>query len=267
MIRVISYNIRCNTPRDGENAWPHRKERVAALLYRHEPDLIGLQEVTQDQLADLVTRLPDYDWVGVGRDDGKTGGEYTPIFYRRDKFSLEESGNFWLSETPQVIGSVGWDASLPRIATWATLTDRQSGATLLHLNTHFDHRGMESQIHAAYLLRQFMLERIQEQPAVITGDFNCDEESATYSALTTTDGKQSPVLIDTMHKRLHRGPTATFNGDFTDPLHAKIDYIFLCATPQKSLSVQSHAILDDKESGVYPSDHLPVLVDMQVNVT
>lgn len=265
MIRVITYNIRCNTPRDGANAWPHRKDRVANLLHQHEPDLIGLQEVKQDQLEDLVQRLPDFDWVGVGRDDGKRGGEYTPIFYRRARFTCKESGTFWLSQTPHIIGSVGWDASLPRIATWATLVDQQTGSALLHLNTHLDHRGMDSQVQAAHLLRTFLAEQSDPHPAIVTGDFNCTEESATYQALTS----QTPataVLQDSKHtsQTPHVGPTATFTTSFADPLTAKIDYIFTRDQPESAIKVQRHAILDDKTNDLYPSDHLPIVVEIEL---
>jgi len=263
MIRVITYNIRYNTARDGENAWPHRKDRVAQLLHQYEPDLIGLQEVKQDQLTDLIQRLPDFAWVGVGRDDGKTAGEYAPIFYRRARFRLKENGTFWLSQTPNIIGSVGWDASMARIATWAKFVDLQTETILLQLNTHFDHRGMESQIHAAHLLRTFLAEQPQPSPILITGDFNCTEESATYEALTLARAHKAPPLIDTMHatQTPHIGPLATFNNDFADPLQAKIDYIFIQHQPDNPIQVQRHVILADKQNGRYPSDHLPIMVE------
>ena len=281
MIRVLSYNIRCNVAVDGENAWPHRKERVAELLTQHEPDLIGLQEVLADQLEDLIQRLPAFDWIGVGRTDGETGGEYVPIFYRRERFTLEASGTFWLSETPDVVGSVGWDASLPRVVTWAKLIDRQTAAPMLHVNTHFDHRGMDSQVQAAYLLRRFLADQSDPCPSVTTGDFNCTEESATYAALTKAGANDSataalpivdeplsdaPPLLDTMHlsQTPHSGPLETFNGTFTDPLQAKIDYIFVQHPPADPPVIQRHAILADQQDGRYPSDHLPVLVEMVV---
>jgi len=272
MIRVLSYNIRCNVAVDGDNAWPHRKERVAELLIRHEPDLIGLQEVKADQLEDLMQRLPAFEWMGVGRTDGKSGGEFVPIFYRRDRFRLEANGTFWLSATPDVAGSIGWDASLPRIATWANFVDLQTSAQMLQMNTHFDHRGMDSQVQAAYLLRAFLAaqnilaEQNQPGAAIITGDFNCIEESATYEALTQTISSDAAPIVDTMHlsQTPHSGPLETFNGTFTDPLQAKIDYIFVQHAPDKPIAVQSHAILADQQDGRYPSDHLPVMVEIIV---
>lgn len=118
---MISYNIRYDNPKDGSNAWPYRKERVAALLHHYAPDLIGLQEVLKTQLDDLAERPVGFAWVGVGRDDGQTAGEYAPIFYRRDGFDLVGTGNFWLSETPHEPGTLGWDADCVRLATWKRL--------------------------------------------------------------------------------------------------------------------------------------------------
>lgn len=259
-LRVISYNIRYDNPADGRNAWPQRKQPVVDLLHRYQPDLLGLQEVTHGQLTDLATALPDYDWIGVGRDDGATAGEYVPIFYRQARLTLQNSGHFWLSVTPHVAGSFGWDAGCVRVTTWAIFTDKLSGTSLLHLNTHLDHRGMRAQVESARLLHDFLAQQASTQPALITGDFNCTPDSATYQALTN-----SSVLVDAMSASLHphAGPTATFTTDFAEPLQEKIDYIFLY-TPVAALAftVQRHAILADQQDGHYPSDHLPVLVEV-----
>ena len=265
MLRIISYNIRYNNPGDGANAWPHRKERVAQLLRRHQPDLIGLQEVKKDQLDDLIPRLVDFDWVGVGRDDGKAQGEFAAIFYRRARFDLLDSGSIWLSETPAVIGSVGWDASMARIATWAEFVDKEHGISFCHLNTHFDHRGAVAQIESARLVRRFLAGRQRPLPAIVTGDFNITEKSATYQALTEPDDS-TPPLLDAMHlsQNPHEGPAETFNGDFTEPLHVKIDYIFVGQAQSSTIQVRRHAILADNQAGVYPSDHLPVLAELVI---
>ena len=124
-VQVMTFNIRYNNPDDGENAWPYRKDRVAEIMA--EADLIGVQEALNDQLVDLETRLPGFDWFGVGRADGKAEGEFSAIFYRKSRFELLDHDTFWLSETPSVVGSVGWDAALERIATWGKLRDRATG--------------------------------------------------------------------------------------------------------------------------------------------
>ena len=147
-----------------------------------------------------------------------------------------------------------------RVTTWAIFTDQRSGTSLLHLNTHFDHRGMTAQLESARLLHEFLAQQASTIPALITGDFNCTPNSATYQALTA-----SALLADTMFTSLHphEGPTATFTTDFAEPLQEKIDYIFLytpAATP--AFTVQRHAILADQQDGHYPSDHLPVLVEV-----
>jgi len=270
MLRILSYNIRYNNPADGDNAWPHRQEQVIALFKRHRPDLIGLQEVRHEQLLALAAALPDYAWLGVGRDDGAEAGEYAPIFYRRARFAIEDSGHFWLSETPEVAGSFGWDAACVRVATWAIFTDRKSDQSVLHLNTHLDHRGVMAQLASVDLLQRFLVRKAQSLLAIVTGDFNCVPTSTTYHALTKEfEGSQGTLqgawqdAIE-LSRTPHEGPMATFTSDFTDPLQEKIDYIFLYqgSTVSNQMVVTRHAILDDQENGRYPSDHLPVLVEI-----
>lgn len=263
-LRIISYNIRYNNPSDGTNAWPYRQERVSGLLTLYRPDLIGLQEVLHDQLHDLIERLSDFGWLGVGRDDGQTMGEYAPIFYRYTRLDLMESGTFWLSETPHVAGSFGWDADCVRIVTWAQFSDKTTSSKLLHLNTHFDHRGEQARIESAYLLRRFLAERDHDGAIIVTGDFNCTVESLPYRALTAADEVESPLLLDAMqHSQTpHHGPTGTTNHRFAEPLGNKIDYIFYY--PVTAVTVLRHAILTDHWDGVYSSDHLPVLADLSL---
>jgi len=265
-LSTLSYNIRYNNPADGANAWPHRQARVAALLQQYEPDLIGLQEVRQEQLTTLAAALPAYDWLGVGRDDGATAGEYAPIFYRRDHLTVQTSGHFWLSAQPDVVGSFGWDAACVRIATWAIFTDKRADRSFLHLNTHLDHRGLTAQLESAKLLHTFVARHASTLPAIITGDFNCAPDSATYHALTAPSPLVDRPFADAMTSAAtaHEGPIATFTTDFADPLQEKIDYIFLRNGPTASdqLAVTRHAVLADQQGGVYPSDHLPVLVNL-----
>jgi endonuclease/exonuclease/phosphatase family metal-dependent hydrolase len=266
MLRIISYNIRYNNPADGVNAWPNRQAAVATLLHKYQPDLIGLQEVRHEQLVALATALPDYAWIGVGRDDGAQAGEYAPIFYRRDRLTIQESGHFWLSETPDMVGSFGWDADCVRVATWAIFQEQSSGQSVFHLNTHFDHRGMIAQQESVTLLHRFLAKRAAELPAIVTGDFNCTPASATYLALTALANGELPHLHDAMYQSElpHEGPTATFTTDFADPLQEKIDYIFLYTGQAAThhITVERHAILADQANSHYPSDHLPVLAEI-----
>ncbi len=182
-LRVITFNIRYNNPNDGEHAWPNRKERVASLIRFHQADLIGMQEVLKNQINDLESLLPGYSWIGVGRDDGKDAGEFSPIFYRTERFQLIDNGTFWLSETPDVIGSKSWDAAITRIANWAQFSDRNTSQTFLLLNTHFDHRGEQARSESAKLIVDHLQGLTAEYPIVVTGDFNVPPNSAAYATM------------------------------------------------------------------------------------
>ena len=269
MIRLLSYNIRYNNPADGENAWPYRKAKVSGLLQLYQPDLIGLQEVLHDQLTDVAHALPNFGWLGVGRDDGQKRGEYAPIFYRRARFDVADSGTFWLSETPQVAGSFGWDAVCVRIATWAILVDKLTQTEWLHLNTHFDHKGQLAQLNSVRLLAQFLTGRRDIGRILVTGDFNCVSGSPPYQRLIEPDNTDHISLADAMHQSQspHHGPSGTLNSNFIGPIRDKIDFIFVWPTGSGSedgtVQVHRHAVLADHWDGCYPSDHLPVLADIE----
>lgn len=262
-VRVMTFNIRYDEPRDNENAWPNRKQLVASMILFHHADIVGVQEALKGQLVDLGKLLPDYSWVGVGRADGKDGGEFSAIFYRKTRFKSLENSTFWLSETPQV-PSTGWDAALPRIVTWVKLQDLQTSRNFFVFNTHFDHRGERARTESA----RFLLDRIgqiaKDLPVVVTGDFNFTEASEGYRILT---GKNSgsptssrSVLRDTRYisEREHHGPSSTVN-DFKALVPGrKIDYVFV----KGNIRVLQHGALSDTWDGRFPSDHLPVLAEM-----
>jgi endonuclease/exonuclease/phosphatase family metal-dependent hydrolase len=151
-LRAMSFNIRYDEPRDGVNAWSNRKTKVGDVIRFHKADLVGVQEALLSQLRDLERMLPDFEWCGVGRTDGKESGEYSAILYRKARFQLLECKTFWLSETPDKPGSMGWDAAYPRIVTWARFRDHGSGRTFFHFNTHFDHRGQKARVESAALI-------------------------------------------------------------------------------------------------------------------
>ncbi|HET6541570.1 MAG TPA: endonuclease/exonuclease/phosphatase family protein, partial [Chryseolinea sp.] len=133
-IKVMTYNIRYDTPQDSVNQWPKRADKVYALIKKYDPDLIGLQEVMHHQLMDLLQNLPAYTYIGVGRDDGKTKGEYSAILYKKDRFKALKQNTFWLSESPQVPGSKSWDAAITRVASWGTFKDLKSKKEFLMIN-------------------------------------------------------------------------------------------------------------------------------------
>ena len=254
-VNVLSFNIRYNNPDDGEHAWPNRKGMVASVVRFHAADLIGMQEVLRSQIDDLTVLLPNYSWYGVGRNDGKNSGEFSPIFYRRDRFQLLDSGEFWLSENPDQIGSKSWDAALPRIATWVKFRDRESKQEFIHLNTHFDHRGEVARTRSAELILDQLKILSGNMPVVVTGDFNVPPESAAYVTMTS-------MLVDSKLESVSEphGPEGTFGG-FTvkvDDTGDRIDYVFVA----EGTKVLRYAALSDQWDGRYPSDHLPVLAEI-----
>lgn len=262
-LRVMTFNIRYDTPDDGPNAWPHRRDRVAALIRYHDADAIGLQEALLHQLTDLDTRLPGFARVGVGRTDGATGGEFSAILYRTARLELLESGTFWLSPTPGVTGSKGWDAALERIATWARFRDRATGCSHLQLNTHFDHVGVVARRESALLIRQRLGALAGDLPAVVTGDLNADPASEPYLVLTSDSaGLAGPVLRDAFgsSREAHYGPTSSWNAFRAIEPGRRIDYVL--ASPD--VGVGKHAILSDQWDDRFPSDHLPVLASLEI---
>lgn len=264
-LRVMTYNIRYNNPEDGINAWPNRKERVAEMIGpRHQADLAGLQEVLREQIDDLDALLPDYGWIGAGRDDGEDAGEFSPIFYRTERFDLLESETFWLSETPDVPGSRSWDAAITRVVTRGIFRDRRTGREFHHFNTHFDHRGEQARIESAKILLQRVMEVPGESPVIVTGDLNFRETTEGYQILVGDHPtfEVSSDLLDTRYATLTepQGPDTTSNSWEELRPDTRIDYIFV----RQGIEVLSHRTLDDRYEGRFPSDHLPVLVEVRL---
>jgi endonuclease/exonuclease/phosphatase family metal-dependent hydrolase len=267
-LTVVTYNIRYANPKDGENVWQNRREAMVAYLRRSVADLIGLQEVEPAQRAYLAEHLTDYAWYGVGRNAVHDEGEGTPIFYRRDRFDVVERGTFWLSPTPDVAGSRGWDAALPRVASWLTLRDRRTGREFLMVNTHFDHMGPEARLQSANL----MTRRIDElartgnarRPVIFTGDFNCRPDSAPYAAIVKP-ADVTLALMDAQHvsRAAHTGGDSTSNAFKAISPGAKIDHIFVRDVP----AVLSHRIEDPRVDGRFVSDHQPVVAEVLITGT
>lgn len=255
-VRIMSYNIRYNNPGDGARAWDYRKEEVAALIQFYAPDLLGLQEVLHGQLLYLEDQLTDYGRIGVGRDDGKQAGEYSPVFYRKEQFELLDHGTFWLSETPEQ-PSVGWDASMERIATWGQFRRKNQNDTIYFLNTHFDHRGERARQESARLIRRWVTEHTADHPVAITGDFNADPQSIPYQVMTKDDYLRDAYVVSRLPSV---GPDRSFSGfAVADTLPGdRIDYVFVNPRAQ----VNRHAIISSFRDGYYPSDHLPVIADV-----
>lgn len=257
-LRIMSFNLRLDVASDGPNAWPHRRDWVASLIRFHSPDAVGVQEALAHMLTDLDARLPGFAHVGVGRADGRAGGEFSAILYRTDRLEMLDNGTFWLSPTPEVPGSKGWDAAIERVATWARFRDRRTGCAYLHLNTHFDHIGEEARQESARLIRRRLASIAGDLPIIVTGDLNSDPQSGAYRIFTrdTIAGATAPLRdAFTTSSSGHYGPTSTWTAFKAIEPGRRIDYVLVSAR----IPVLAHGILPDSWDGRFPSDHLPVL--------
>ena len=255
-LQVMTYNIRMDNPGDGDNQWKYRRDYAAALIRFYSPDLFGAQEVLHNQLVDLQERLPGYAFIGVGREDGKTKGEYTPVFYKKDRFKLIDSGNFWLAEDKDAVGKKGWDAACERVATWGIFEDLKTGKRFFFLNTHLDHMGKTARHKGAELILK-ETERLRgDYPAFVTGDFNAVADDDPIRVLT--DPADRKHLTDSRPlAEVRYGPDGSFHNFGRIPFEKRklIDYIFF----QGKMRVVRHGILSESMGGLYPSDHHPVL--------
>lgn len=261
-LRVMTFNIRYNEPKDGVNSWENRKRKVAAVIRFHKADLVGVQEALIGQLKDLEVLLPEFAWCGVGRSDGKTGGEFSAILYRKNRFKLLRNSTFWLSETPETPGK-GWDASYERIVTWAEFRDKSTGRIFFHFNTHFDHIAEKARRESARLLLSRIQEIAKKTPFVVTGDFNAVESSEPYKILTARGGSSSITLKDAFYTSVneHFGPTSTYNGFGALQPGRRIDYVFV----GDGIKVFEHGALADQWDGKWASDHLPVIAEIVIS--
>ena len=253
-IKVMTYNIRYDTPKDSINQWSKRTHKIYALIQKYDPDLIGLQEVLHHQLMDLLANLPAYTHIGVGRDDGKTNGEYSAILYKKDRFKAINQNTFWLSETPEVPGSKSWDAAITRVASWGTFQDLQSRKEFLMINTHFDHIGKEARKHSAALLKQKANEIAKNSPLIITGDFNFTRKDPPYSTIMDPTG----IKLTDSAPANSPGTACTFKVNSVPC--TGIDYIF----HSQSISSKDYQVIQDNDGKYYPSDHLPVMVTINI---
>ncbi len=265
-IDALAFNIRFDNPKDGENAWPKRKDMVGKWLKAQSPDIVGLQEAKRHQIDDIRKRTSIYAEYGVGRDDGKRAGEHCTILYLKKRFILDkkDSGTFWLSDTPEKIASKSWGNEIPRICTWARLIEKDSDRAFYVYNIHWDHQSQPSRVRAAQLIIQRIAKRKNPRdPIILMGDFNASETNPAIKAL-----KGDPLkLIDTYREvKPNEEFVRTFHG-FRGGSFAggKIDHVFVL--PGTS-SVKSAAIVRYNEKGRYLSDHYPVRaqISFQPNV-
>ena len=253
-IKLMTYNIKLDYPKEGENSWMERKDFMIGQIKFYEPDIFGIQEGMPNQMKDMDGMLANYSFVGVGRDDGKDEGEYSAIFYNKNKYSIIESATFWLSQTPDKV-SMGWDAVCNRVCTYALFEDTVTKTKFWVFNTHFDHVGKV----ARYESSQLIIKKIKElntenYPVALMGDFNLEEdnESIQFILKYLQDSKA-------VSKSGAFGPSGTFNAfEFHKPVTRRIDYIFV----NESVTVNKYAVLSDSRDCKYPSDHLPVYIEV-----
>lgn len=251
-LKVMTYNIRYDTEKDGVNAWSKRKQKVFDLIKKYNPDVLGVQEALHGQLQDITNSVDGYTFIGVGRDDGKEKGEYSAILFRTERFDVKDKGTFWLSETPDVPGSKSWDAAITRLATWMKVYDKKSEREILIVNTHFDHIGVEARKNSAILIRKKIHEMRNGLPVILTGDFNCTRDQDPYKALIESG---ETMLLDPAPNN----PPGTFCSFEVNSIDCNpIDYIFYTS----ELKASNYVVVTDNDGKYYPSDHLPVSVEL-----
>ncbi len=255
VMNVMSFNIRYDTPQDSLNAWPNRSDKVISQILFHEVQVLGVQEALHNQVADLAAGLKNFRYTGVGRDDGRSKGEYAAIFFDTAVLALHQSSVFWLSLTPDQPGSKSWDAAITRIVTWVKFTHKVSGKVFFVFNTHFDHAGIQARKESAVLLKQKVKAIAGDIPALILGDLNSRPFEDPILILTDSQDKQKLTDSKAICASPHFGPTGTFNGFGPKERDAfPIDYIFL----KGDWKVSQHATLSQTWEGRFSSDHFPV---------
>ncbi|MBI5345854.1 MAG: endonuclease/exonuclease/phosphatase family protein [Chlamydiae bacterium] len=256
----MSFNICLDAQNCCENAWAHRKGYVASIIRFHNADIVGLQEPCSHQIQDLEELLNEYDWYGIGLENGKDKGLFDPILFRKDKFEVLEKGYFFLSEDPNE-PMKSWDSKFVRGVTWIKFKDLKSQNVFYFFNTHFDYHSQKARNESATLLKNKILEICKNHSYIVTGDFNIFPElggEETYNILTSDKS-----LIDAQFKTIfpHHGPTGSWSGfkEAGQP-GIKPDYIFV----NSKIEVISHGILTDTFDGKFPSDHLPVIAELRL---
>ena len=258
-LNVLTFNIRYNTKNDSLNAWPYRKDNAASQIKFHTVHILGVQEALHEQVMDLGQSLSRYKYVGVGRDDGKTKGEYSAIFYDTTRLKLIESSTFWLSLTPEVPGSKGWDANITRIVTWAKFRDLSNKKIFFVFNTHFDHIGQEARRESAKLIKQKVKDIAGTTPVIITGDFNAHPSDEPIKILVDENDQNKFIDTKAVSVTPHYGPQGTFNGFGSKERDSEpIDFIFI----KGKWKVLQHATLSQSWGGRFSSDHFPVFAKL-----
>ncbi|WP_230080173.1 endonuclease/exonuclease/phosphatase family protein [Winogradskyella marina] len=255
-LKVMTYNIRLDLASDGENAWPNRKDFLNTQVLFLSPDILGVQEARPNQISDLNVALPDYKFIGEGR-DGNGEGEFSAIYYNSKTLKVEEQHTFWLSLTPSIV-SKGWDAAYPRVCTYGLFSSVENDEKFWVFNTHLDHVGSEAQHQGIKLiLQKIASENTENYPVFLMGDFNVEPNSDVVAELlpTLSDAKEVAAV--------KFGADGTFNGfNYSEPVTRRIDYIFVSKTPH--VKVHKYAVFSSAIDFKFPSDHFPVYIEVDL---
>ena len=254
--RVVSFNVRNSNAQDGENAWPNRIELFFDTVSGFNADLIGFQEVLARQHDEIKERMTGFGFSGNARDDGKRMGEWTLIGYRQDRFAAVDQGDFWLSETPTVVGSKSWDAALTRICSWVRLREKPTGRELVFANTHFDHKGVIARQEASRVLSKELSVIAKGVPAILVGDFNINEDNPAYTMLVQPDTPGAIAWIDAYRtvNPIRLPDEASFHGFKGGVVGSRIDFVFHTDHFRATASEIDRTARDER----YPSDHYAV---------
>jgi endonuclease/exonuclease/phosphatase family metal-dependent hydrolase len=247
-----------DTPADGDNSWRYRKDVAASIIKANNVDIVGAQEVLHNQLIDLKERLSEYNIIGVGREDGKEKGEYAAIFYKKDSFEEIKSGHFWISETPEIPGSKGWDAACERIATWAILKNIKTKKHIFILNTHLDHVGEIARKKGVVMILEKIEQLNNDYPVVITGDFNSTPETDAIKTILNS-GKYEDSRLAAKETIRVEGTYHEY-GTILKENRDIIDFIIV----SNSVEVELYNVLQETLDGIYLSDHAPVISKIKI---
>lgn len=258
-IRVMSFNIRYGTADDGRNSWEFRRDLVGQVIRQHDPDILGVQEALAFQIRELEEVLPNHRRIGVGREDGVAAGEFAAIYYRSQRFEVDSSGTFWLSETPEVPGSMHWGNRITRICTWVRLIDRSSDHAFYVFNLHLDHQSQPSRERSVELVARHITERLHDDPVILMGDFNAGEDNPAMRYLRGETTGPAIQVTDTFRAVY---PDATETGTFGawvgETSGDRIDAILVWG-----FEIVDAGIVRDNRDGRYPSDHFPVTASLR----
>jgi endonuclease/exonuclease/phosphatase family metal-dependent hydrolase len=266
-IRIMTFNILVDKRKDAPYSWEHRREQIISLLKYYNPDIFCIQEALEHQKLYLSECLPEYDCFGIGRNDGNFEGEQVPIFYRKDMFNLKDKGAFWLSETPHIAGSIGFDAKCPRTVVWNKLKHKEFNHSFIIANTHYDHVGKTANAKSAMLINQQLSKIDPSCSVILCGDFNSSEQTLAYEQILSSEFMDASAAEGAIRYGVpftyHRFMMDRYTTDLLslqqehDRIFRAIDHVFY----RGGIKIHRYGILADNQLGVYPSDHFPVLCD------